>query len=531
MVRGAAPHLALLAAAAAGASGCGQDPPDRVAGLLCAPRGADVAWFREVSEAAGLTFDFAAADFRGGPIAVADLDGDGRGDVVAGSRSGGLALFTNQGALAFRDDTAAAGLDVPGPVHFVAPADLDNDGDRDLVVAGDRLLLFESRGGGRFAAPHDLGDGSATEHVLPIDLDGDGVLELYVSNRDRRDRERSRNRLLHGRGGLVFTDLPGVGDSTGLSWTAAAIDFDGDGDLDLHVANDTLVADHGYGGPPDSDLPPDALYRNDTSGGDLRLIDVAADLGLDGPRSSMDGLVADMDGDRRLDLYVTDFGRKKLFAGTGLGFEERAADLGVEATTRSDGICALPENQKEKECLLLSWAAQLADFDGDGSDDLLVLNGVSVIGGLPPPAIVLRGPPPFEPVDAGLDCFEGHGAIAADLDDDGDPDLLAGPHDGPLRLYENVAPRRSADLRLSLEGSRSNRDGLGAVIEVRTVGGRRILRAVGAGGVAHSSPPPVAEVSLGDDDVASIEVRWPSGARQELTAPVDRRMTVVEPPR
>ena len=100
----------------------------------------------------------------------------------------------------------------------------------------------------------------------------------------------------------------------------------------------------------------------------------------------------------------------------------------------------------------------------------------------------------------------------------------------PSRLYENVAPRRSADLRVRLEGGRSNRDGLGAVIEVRTSRGRRVVRAVGAGGVAHSSPPPVAEVSLGDDDVASIEVRWPSGARQELAAPLDRRATVVEPP-
>ena len=533
MVRGVARTAAALAVAAAlVAGGCGDSPPDHVAGLACVPRGPDVPWFRDATRESGVDFEFVAVDFRGGPIAVADTDGEGRLDIMAGSRGGGLGHFRNMGGWSFIDDTAAAGLEVAGPVHFIAPVDLDNDGDRDLVVASDRLLLFENRGGGRFGAPVDLGDGSRTEHVLPVDLDADGLVELYVSNRDRDAREPSRNRLLHNRGGLVLDDLPGAGggDSDGLTWTTSAIDFDGDGDLDLHVANDTLVADYGQPRADDVDLPPDAFYRNDSAGGEIRLTDIAAELGLDGPRSSMDGLVADVDGDRRLDLYVTDYGRKKLFLGTDTGFEERGEELGLAGTTRSDGICALTINQERRSCLLLSWAAQLADFDGDGNDDMIVVNGVSVVDGQPAPALVLRGPPPFEEVDAGLDCFEGHGAIAADLDDDGDSDLVASTREGPLRLFENVAPAPATrtTLHLSLQGRSSNRDGLGAVVEVSTARGRRLVRAVGAGGVAQSAPPPVLDISLGDDAVEAIEVRWPSGARQQLPAPDQTRVIVVE---
>jgi enediyne biosynthesis protein E4 len=504
-----------------------------VAGRPCAPRGPVVPWFRDATSASGVDFEFAAADFRGGPIAAADTDGDGLVDLLAGSRSGGLAHFRNQGGWSFADNTAAIGLTLETPIHFIAPGDLDGDGDRDLLVASDRLLLFENRGGGDFAARGELGDSALTEHILLVDLDADGLLDVYLSNRHRDDRELSRNRLLHNRGGLALQDVAGAAgaDSPGLSWTASALDADGDGDLDLHVANDTLVADHGQPRPPDVELPPDAFYRNEwAETGELRLTDVAAELGLDGPRSSMGGLVADFDGDWRLDLYVTDFGRKKLFAATGeASFEERGEELGVAGTTRSDGTCALAENMDKKTCLLLSWGSQMGDFDLDGHEDLIVLNGVSQIGGLPAPALVLRGPPPFQEIDAGLGCFEGHGLIAADLEEDGDLDLIAGTREGPLRLFENQTVTGGAALQVALEGRRSNREGLGAVIEVRTASGRRLVRAVGAGGVAHSSPPPRVHVGLGDDEVADIEVRWPSGARQTAPAPGRETLVITEP--
>jgi enediyne biosynthesis protein E4 len=508
------------------------EPPDHVAGRPCAPRGPVVPWFRDATAASGVAFEFAPADFRGGPIAVADTDGDGMLDLLAGGRKGGLAHFRNQGGWSFSDDTAAVGLSLDTPVHFIAPGDLDSDGDRDVLVASDRLLLFENRGGGDFAARGELGESALTEHILLVDLDLDGLLDVYLSNRLRDDRERSRNRLLRNRGGLVLEEAAGAAgaDSPGLSWTASAIDADGDGDLDVHVANDMLVADHGQPRPPAGKLPPDAFYRNEwAETGELRLTDVAAELGLDEPRSSMGGLVADFDGDRRLDLYITDFGRKKLFAATGEGFfEERGEELGVAGTRRSDGICALARNMDTKDCLLLSWGSQVGDFDLDGHEDLIVLNGVSQLGGLPPPALVLRGPPPFQEVDAGLGCFEGHGLIAADLDDDGDLDLVAGTREGPLRLFENQAVTGGAALQVALEGRRSNRDGLGAVIEVRTASGRRLVRAVGAGGVAHSSPPPRVHVGLGDDEVTDIEIRWPSGARQMAPAPGIETLVITE---
>jgi len=515
-----------------------------VAGPACAARGPDLPWFRDATADSGVDFEFVSIDFRGGPVAVVDTDGDGRLDVLAGSRAGGLAHFANRGGWSFAGDADEVGLALAAPVNFIAPGDLDNDGDTDLVVASDRILLYENLGDGRFApAPGDLGDGSRTEHVLPVDLDGDGLLDLYVSNRDRHDRERSRNRLLRNRGRLVFEEVAGAAgaDSAGMTWTASAIDIDGDGDLDLHVANDTLLADNGLPHQAVSDLPPDAFYRNELAEtGELRFTDIAHALGLDGPRSSMGGLVADVDGDRRLDLYVTDFGRKKLFAGDGAGgFAERGEELGVDGTTRSDGLCASPERLASRDCLLLSWASQQADLDLDGNDDLVVVSGVSVIDGPPPPVLVLRGPPPYQPIDAGLGCFEGHALVAGDLDGDGDLDLVAGTHDGPLRLFQNQAVAGGRALRVALAGRRSNRDGRGAVVEVRTTSGRRVVRAVGAGGVAHSSPPPVAYIDLSgggaetQEAAESIDVRWPSGVNQSLTAPalagVGDNMVITEP--
>ena len=486
--------------------GCGEDPPDAPA-CLDPPRGPAAGWFADATAASGIDFAYATTGFQGGGLAVVDLDGDDRLDIVAGRRDGGARMFRNRGDLRF-EPIADAGLPADQPVHAIGAADLDNDGDRDLILAGAGVArVLANRGDGRFDVAARLDDSGTTEHVLPVDLDGDGRLDLYFSNYDIRSAAAAEDRVYLGQGGLSFAAM--TAGSTGRSWSATALDADADGDLDLYVANDTLLADFGTGEPPSAPFPVDLLLRNDGPG---QLTDVAADVGLATPRSSMGGLLTDLDEDGALELYVSDFGPNKLFSFDGARFVDRAAELGVAAPWRQSAECA-PGSTSE-DCLFLSWGAALADFDLDGHDELLVVNGQTYDGNLPPVLLFARG----GELDPEIPCVDGRGLVAADLDGDGDAEVVLAPANGPLSIYVNrTAPDPGSWLRVALRGTISNRDGLGAIVVARTASGRVLTRVVGAGGVVHTALPAEAAFGLGGDRVDAIEVRWPSGRRSVVT--------------
>lgn len=489
-----------------------------------------MSWF--VPSASGIDFlyEVPVYEFKGAGLAVADLTGDGLADVVAARRGGGLALFENLGSLRFQEVTVEAGLDPAASASALAAADLDGDGDRELLVAADSVTrIFDNLGGGRFAEVEALSTGGTTEHILPVDLDGDGLLDLYLSNYDVYNAARTENQLYMNRGGLAFAAPAAAG--PGASWSASALDIDRDGDLDLYVANDTLAVDFGGSPPASNGRPVDLLLRNDgiDEAGALRLTDIATEMGLSTPRSSMGGLVADFDGDEILDLYITDFGPNKLFLGSaGQQFAEVAIPAGVAAGWRLHADCS--SDVPQRWCLLLSWSAVKADFDLDGLDDLLVTTGDVRVGDTPPVLLFSQtGDGGWLERDPGIPCIDARAAVTSDLDDDGDLDLVIAPKAGPIVLYENRAARRGGWLRVALSGI-VNRDGIGARVIARFADGHAVVRPVGAGGVSHASTPPDVHFGLGTVALDAIEVEWPSGQRSILPDPqTDTVLRVNEP--
>jgi hypothetical protein len=475
-----------------------------------------------VTRDSGIAFQYVTNDFKAGGLAVADLDGDGLPDIVASRRTGGLAMFRNHGSLRF-ELAKESGLDANAPINAIAAADLDNDGDLDLVLAGEGgAYVMSNRGDGTFEQAAEFIDSGATEQVLAVDVDGDGLLDLYFSNYDLNQPANSVNRLLINRGNFQFaTAAVGVGD--GLSWTTTALDYDGDGDQDLYVANDTLLADFGNTGEmPTSILQPDQLLRNDGPGPDgmPHFTDVAPAMGMTTPRSSMGGLLGDFDDDGRLDIYVPNWGAKKLFlARSGGAYVEAAEQLGIAGTVRMNTACG--PGTVDQNCLILSWSAALSDFDLDGYDELVVVNGATELGDAPPVLMFARGSDAvFHEVAPSIDCLDARGLVVTDLDGDGDQDLVISQRAGPLMIYENVGRAMPQSwMRVVLRGRVSNRNGVGAVVTAHMASGRSQIRPIGSGGVINSSSPAEAFFGLGGDTVDALEVVWPSGHRTVLTSP------------
>jgi hypothetical protein len=495
------------------------------------PRGDLLPWFQRRTPVAFQDFRYALGEE--GALAVGDIDGDSRLDLIAGADGDYLSAFRNRGAFEFEEITSQVGLDGVFGRSF-ALGDLDNDGDLDLLVSTRFALRVFANEAGHFtemasnAAPE-----SPANHLLLLDYDNDGLLDVFGSHPLKLslyDRT-GPNELVHNLGQLQFED---VTDSMqlavdGLSWTAAAWDYNDDGRPDIFVANDGLPVDFGDGPIPMGDLPlrDSVLLENQ----ETRFSDRAADLGVAGPYSAMGATIADFDLDGVFDLLVSDFGAKKVLKWDAGRYQNVAKEMGLTGTRRLNRAC--DEHSEDISCLMVSWGASYNDFDHDGRDELLLLNHEPNNGVPQPVQLFQREGAAFVERSLGLPNLSAHAVVSADFDEDGDLDWIASTVGEEILMFENVAADGCERnwLTVDLVGRASNREGIGAIVEIELDDGSMRQRVMGPGGVAHASLPTEVHFGLGEQKVANVTVRWPSGRVTQLGDIAEQsRVTIRESP-
>jgi hypothetical protein len=517
----------------------------------------------DVTAAAGIDFKHNSGAYGGKLLpetlgagcAFIDYDADGWPDIlfVNGMDWPGhkrarstLKLYRNNRNGTFTDVTRSAGLDVEMYGMGVAVGDWNNDGFPDLfITAVGQSRLFRNTGKGSFVdvtrASGLAGRTGFSTSALWFDFDRDGLLDLFVCNYVRWSAEHDVSCSLDGRqksyctpeayrgdtcwlfrnrGNGSFEDVTassGIFDTSSKSLGVALVDADDDGRLDLFVANDTQ---------------PNKLYRN-LGNGSFKDIAVEAGVAFSSEGKARAGMgvdVGDLEGAGRSTIAVTNFDNEMIGlyrADQPRRFDDVAMRSGVGGPSRST----------------LGFGCLFGDLDLDGALDLVVVNGHidetvrnirGNVGYAQPPHLFLnQANGTFRDVAtlAGRDFAQpqvARGLAFADVDGDGDLDLLITTNNGPPHLFRNDQLAGNRSLRLRLVGTKSNRDAIGATVRIHH-GGTSQSRMVKSGSSYLSqSELPVTFGLGGRDRVDRVIVTWPSGRVDEHKGVASGRYACVE---
>ena len=497
-----------------------------------------------------------------GGVALLDYDNDGYLDIfftngasLPGMVKGGPnfynRLYHNNHDGTFTDVTERAGVRGEGYSIGVAAADYDNDGRTDIYITGfNRNILYHNNGDGTFTDVTDkagVAGLSSTGKKLWgvsaawVDYDNDGKLDLFVSNYLDWSFATSRvcgapgkriscsptlyqgepNILYHNNGDGTFTDVSdamGISQHIGKGMGVAIADYDGDGWMDIFVANDN---DRNF------------LFKNRAGRGfdEVGVESFVAYTENGVPVSSMGVDFRDWNNDGKPSLFVTALGGETfpLFRNEGNGF--------FNADTYAAGIGF-------RSVKLSGWGAGIYDFDNDGYKDLFSANShVSENADIDPQqhyrqpnAVFLNlHNGTFKDVSAeagpGMQIRAAHrGCAFGDLNNDGKIDVVVSAIGSPAELLYNTSTDTNHWILIKTVGVKSNRDGIGTRIKLTEASGSVQHNHVTTAGSYASSSDPRAHFGLGANAVIKeIALKWPSGTEQVLrNVKADQILTVTE---
>ena len=512
--------------------------------------------FTDVTNSMGVRFEYQSSkvekkyllETMGAGVALFDYDNDGRLDLflINGAPLDGNnaadaipvktgpaywnRLFHQKPDGTFEDVTTKAGLQGVGYGMGVAVGDYDNDGYEDLfVTAYGKNQLYHNNGNGTFSDVTDKagtgGSGWSTSAAW-LDLDNDGLLDLVVLRYlkwDFRDIFCGEHKegyraychpdlfpavaplIYHNDGNGHFTDIsaksgiskPGKGLGIGIA------DYDRDGYPDIFIANDSI---------------PEYLFHNKKDG-TFEEVGLISEVAVDENGHTYAGMgidFLDYNNDGFPDLVVTDLANQKY------ALYQNRGDGTFAYATNSSSLGRITQ-------LHSGWGVKFLDYDNDGWKDLLIAQGhdLDTIE-LQFPQLRYREPMLLARNAAGKfvdvspesgEVFQkqwvGRGLAVGDIDNDGRLDAVVTNNEGPVYVLRNETTSQNHWLTLKLVGHKSNRDAIGAEVEITTPQGKQLGTVSTAGSYLSSSDKRV-HFGLGQECVSQVKIRWPSGIVQTI---------------